>query len=463
MKINKTKIAIYQGLFFHYEMLGYLLDYFVGTKNSVDIYCPENNDGNEWKTFYESLFKIKFNFLVPTTINPDNYDLIFLVTDDDPTFKQEWLDKYGEKKVICIDHTVCIRRSPENMLRIGTRFFHLRPKCLWALPVYNYVNKFEKIKCLEQTNKINVVCMGQTKPLSGEFLQKLIVNFNSIDFHIVSRKIEPKYKNFSNIKTYENCSTAQMMNLIKYAHYMICFESPTNLDPRSNSISGSIPLAFDSGCQLIIPKSFQYYYNFKSVITYEDALLQENDSTPQLILTQQIDLDKIYSEAYELIHHKNHTFEHILETKLGNTNFKYNNNLLNVITGMFIDEKPKVAIDLTDNSQKINNLTEDFREINCFINHDLQKNNIYYHSNKEYFLSDTIFKIKESCFIFIENDSNTQKYLSKLSNRGYKDIIILENIIMNKNEIEKYLYVYKKLISFYPIENSNSIVIIPQN
>jgi hypothetical protein len=76
------KIAIHQGFDFHYEMLGYILEYFISSKIDVDIYCPENNKSNEWKNFYQNIFKAKISFINPLNMNPDNYDLIFLLTDD---------------------------------------------------------------------------------------------------------------------------------------------------------------------------------------------------------------------------------------------------------------------------------------------------------------------------------------------------------------------------------------------
>jgi hypothetical protein len=266
------KIAIYQGFLFHYEMLGYILEYFLNSKivpfDQIDIYCwddisiyginDNSSNGKEWKELYETIFNIKLNFIEPIKINPDNYDVIILVTDDDNTFKQEWLDKIGETKIICIDHNAERITPPENMTRLGVRFFYHRPKCLWAIPVYQYINKLDKIKYLAQTDKINVVCIGkQGVPNSGEFLKELFYNFDSLEFHIVSRKIEPKFDNYSNIKTYENCSTKNMMEIIKKAHYMLCFEDPNELKYAFNGISASIPLAFNSGCQLIIPKSWQ--------------------------------------------------------------------------------------------------------------------------------------------------------------------------------------------------------------
>jgi hypothetical protein len=464
------KIAIYQGFLFHYEMLGYILEYVIQSKLSFDLYCPEDCYGNEWKEFYQTIFKIKINFINPSKINPYNYDLIFLITDDDKSFKQEWLDDIGESKVVCIDHTSQIRRNPYNMLRLSTRFYYYRPKCLWALPVYNYINKLDKYKYLNQTNRINVACIGlQNIVYSGEFLKQLFYNFDSIDFHVMNRKLDKTYENFSNIKTYENVSTHNLMELLKKTHYILCFENPDYLKPITCSISASVPLAFTSGCQLIIPKSWQHYYNFNSAISYEDTLLQKNKTTTKMFLNGQIDLNKIYSESYELINHKNKTFTDIIETKLDKNKLVYTqtNSIFDKINKNITKKIPNVAIDLTNDIDIIKELTENFREVNCFINENLNLNKIFYHFDKEYFLNNTIFKIYEPCFFVIKSNSNYTHYLSELSKRCYGDIILITEINSEfiediKNNIIKN---YKKIISLYPFNNTilnNHILIISQ-
>lgn len=449
------KIAIYHGfLYIHYEMLGYILEYFIQSNLSFDLFCHLETIGKEWKDFYESTFNVKLNFNIPAKINPHNYDLIFLITDDDYSFKQNWLDEFGEKKVICIDHSAYIRRVPTNMLRLGTRFFYQRPKCQWALPVYTFINKIDKIKYLAQTNRINLMCIGtQNKPYSGEFLKELFYNFDSIDFYVITRHLDKNYQNYPNIKTFENCSTQKMMELLKKTHYILCFENPNNLEPVSNSISASIPLAFDSGCQLIIPKSWQFYYNFNSVISYEDTLLQKNNVITKMFLNGHIDLDKIYNEAYELINHKNRMFDNIIQTKLGK------NKIFEEINKKLIIDKPNVVIDLTDNYDRIKNLTNYFREVNCFIDKNLNKNKIFYHSDKEYFLSYTICKINEPCFFIFKDDYNCIQYLLKLSSRSYIDLILI--IETDLTTLETIKTNFKKMYSIYSI-NNDSILILPQ-
>jgi hypothetical protein len=161
------------------------------------------------------------------------------------------------------------------------------------------------------------------------------------------------------------------------------------------------------------------------------------------------------------IYYKFKQMKEYIKTKLNINTPSYSNKLLYNITSLVTDEKPNVLVDLTDNPDKITNLARDFMEVNCFVEQNLNLTNIYYHSDKEQFLSQIIYKIKEPCVIIMTNNKSTQTYLSKLSNRAFKDIIILENI-SNKSDLE-FLSVYKKIKSVYPVINSDSIVIIPQN
>ena len=303
------KIAIYHGLkMIHNEMLGYLIEYFIYSNKDIDIYADSVYILNlEWNEYYNKLFNINKQWLACNTFNPHNYDYIILVTDDDYSFLDEWFIK---DKVIIIDHSAHIRRFSNNILnRIGTRYFNMRPTCLWALPCYNGISKSNKIEYLKKTDNINVMCIGiQNRPPSILFLKKLFLNFDNINFHIISRNInELLYKDFTNIKTYLFCPTKIMFELVKKAHYILCIDNPYNSEPIENSMSGAIPISFSYGCNLIIPKTWQTNYKFKSIIEY-------NEYT-RLTLQQNIPLNLIYDELNNLICHKNKVFDNILIKK----------------------------------------------------------------------------------------------------------------------------------------------------
>jgi hypothetical protein len=293
------KIAIYHGFSeIHYEMLGYLLEYMIHKNIDMNIYAISSNIvGSSWKKYYEELFKRTYIWYSPNLFNPYLYDKIILLTDDDKSFKDEWLYEIGNEKVISIEHCGLIRRS--NIVhRLCTRQFGLRPNCKWALPCYYGITKEEKQLNLRRENKIKIVCIGIQNRPSLIFLQKLLIDFEECEIHVIARFFD-ECINLPNIFYYKNYPVDLMFELVKKSHYILCINNPNNPFPIANSISGAIPLGLSYGCQLIIPDLWQTYYNFKSCISYKD---EDN-----IKVSNMIPLDEIYDELNILIEHKNNT------------------------------------------------------------------------------------------------------------------------------------------------------------
>lgn len=86
--------------------------------------------------FYIDFFPKCFTLQKYTSYPPENdYDKIIVATDDDASFKNNWLND----RVIVIDHHYTNRRQIFP-LHIGTRFFPSRPSLDWALPVYRLID-----------------------------------------------------------------------------------------------------------------------------------------------------------------------------------------------------------------------------------------------------------------------------------------------------------------------------------
>jgi hypothetical protein len=428
-------IAIYQGFTsIHFEMFGYLFDYFLTSNITFHVFTPINNISSDWLSFYNNVFNSKLTFNPINQFDPSKYSLIILVTDDDMSFKQEWLTTYN---VLCIDHSAKIRRKPDNMLRIGTRFFYNRPICPWALPIYTIYTKYDKQLFLN--DKINVTCIGiQNRPPNDNFLKELFVNFDSINFHIITRKMLTKYQS-DNIFCYENCPTTKMMDILKNTHYILCLENPNNLEPVANSMSAAIPLAFSTGCQLIIPESWNKYYSLKSIITYQDKYLQKNNIMSNLTLTHKTNLDSIYNETYQLINHRNYTFDKLIKINTNN----YNNSLYSTLSNI-VTHKYNILIDLTDNEFLLDSIN-DFREI--YANSKINNRKIFNSNNIN------IYNFKEPFIIHINN----LNILPLLSKRSFNDLIIIKNI---ENINSTYIYkLYNKMFVLYKI--LNNLIILP--
>ena len=434
-------IAIYHGFStFHYEMLGYLIDYFITTKISINIYSHNNIISLDWKEQYQKIFNVQINFLNPQDFNPDNYKLIILVTDDDNSFTNLWIEEHYHK-IICIDHNSHLRRS-NKMYHLATRFFYERPSCDWALPCYQIINKINKQKLLNDNNKIHVLCIGQPNiPPSTFFLSSLFENFNEIDFHIISRQISQIYDDCTNIYKYENCSTTTMFQLLQKAQYILCV---TEGDHINKSMSGAVPLSFNFGCQLIIPKSWQYYYKFSSAISYT--------SLSKLKLTKDIQLEPIYNELYYFISRRNHLFDIQIQKRF--------NIIQNNIESRFGKACLKLNISIPNifiTFKKIENTCDDFRE-----NHILDtqydelmiNNKTFIYSNN--CLEKILNNIRDSFVIYENNLDNIENTLSILNKSILKNIIFIDipnDELILKDIILKISNNYIKPYAMYRIDD----------
>ena len=264
--IEKKKIAIYNGLFnFHFEVFGYLIEYIKDKNYSFSIYCNTNNHSYEWISFYENLFKINLNIKSSWLFNSDNYDYMFVINGNVKKFYNNC-----KIKIISIIHdTYMIDKYPVHDI-LTTRYLYDFPLLKWSLPVFKGFSKSEKIKILDNESKINVLILGSIPDDTIENLKNYIINFDEINFYLVSRGIahilnKDKYKNIFVYLSENNnyCPTNIIFILLKKCHYIFCSDNIKNPEYEKNKITGAIPLSFSFGCQLIIPNNWQNYYNFK--------------------------------------------------------------------------------------------------------------------------------------------------------------------------------------------------------
>jgi hypothetical protein len=444
-------IALYHGLHdIHFEMLGYFIEYIKYSNISINIYAIANNaTGIEWKKYYEEIFNKPLKWNDPSLFNPSNYDLIILLTDDDKSFNEAWLEEFGNKKVICIDHCGLIRRNNVKF-RIGTRFFNRRPNTPWVLPCYYGINKLKKYEILYnqeiENNKIKILCIGiQNRPPNIEFLTNLFENFEDIEFHIIARFFNSNYNTCKNIITYEMCPTDIMFNLAKKSNYILCIDNPLNPFPIANSMSGAIPIAFSFGCQLILPYSWQQCYNFKSSIFYKDIT--------KIKLSHTTNLDCIYNELYDLILHRNKLFDNIFKNNLNL--IKNNNNWQTKILSILDFPIPSIyfSIDNDVTDLQIINLQNDFRELHILNN----SNNLYISNNNYIFIHENYNIINQlNDAVLFEINNLSLNIISILGKRNHKDIIIFNKC----DNIDEIINIYNRQCIYYNYENK--IILISQ-
>lgn len=498
------EISIYHGFKdIHFEMLGYFLEYIKYSNIKIDIYALDKFVGLEWKTYYEKTFDMKIDFHNPLEFDPEKYKLIFLLTDDDKSFHNSWLEKFGETKVVSIDHCGFIRRN-NMMLRIGTRFFYRRPSCLWALPSYTAITKLDKKRYLQNQPKIKVMCIGiQNRPPTIIFLKNLFENFNEIEFHIIARFLIVNYEGYDNIFSYQICPTEKMCELIKDSRYVLCIHNPKNNFSYSDSISGAIPMAYNNGCQVIIPNDWQQFYNYKSVITYKDNEVQNNGET-RLKLTNEIPLDDIYDELYTFTSNRNRVFNTAIKKIYPKLDYDRpcDNWFSNIIKVLKL-HVPYIFVETgTFKGETINNIKKDFLEVHSIeINDNLYNynveqfkndNNIYlYKGDSTEVLEDVCYKIKEPSIFFLDayyfndplsygkpeyNGNSVLREVEIIGRRPYNDIIVISNYlfmgqILNINSVccnwseitvINIIKSYNRPCVHYVCKEDNRIILIPQ-
>ena len=496
-------IAIFHGLSnMHYEMLGYIIDYFHKMKNNfinVEYYFnPKDKEKIEWLQVYKDVFNIDINWNSIFNFNPDKYNLIFLITDDDPFFRDEWFIIHGPTKVISINHLNKNRGYDNILYNLHTRYIYTKPSVSWALPCYQGINKVDKLKVLNN-NKIKIACVGKFLPPSTIYLKNIFENVKDLEIHIICRKkditelfnLNKYYDDDIELNVHIDMSTIDMINLIKECSYILSCkaynlfnskqEGEYNNDKTTFCLSGIIPIGLSYGCQLIIPSSWQEYYNLNSVITYNENIsftkLINNGSKINLLSHTIESLDIVYNELNELINHKNIIFDNILRLKDSNIEYNINDSWFSNICNKLNIKKPNVFIEVsTYLDNKIDLIKDDFRQIHIIessptkyndqlIKYKNDSNIIYHLGNSLDILDKIIFKIKEPIIFYLDTLSSNNTILDilpLLSKHHCQNIIIINNIYYIKNISKEYLkQICNRPSMFYNISEVDRLVIIP--
>jgi hypothetical protein len=256
-------------------MFGYIIFYCYANKYNLTIYTEDNYDMG-WFDFYRQSFGDKsyqFNFRHYTNFENDlqknEYDLIFLTTDDDPNFEVRWMTY----KVICINHFYYCRRV-DWFHCIGTRPF-AENLINWAIPCIPYFNSYNKISNSDD-KFIHVAIIGGGIKNNNSYDINIINRLKSdkkIMLHIISRLIICDLSNINSnieVKKYENITTQQMYSLLLKCNYVLSdIDNVMNTHRSGHSMSGSVPIAFSTLTKLVISSQNNMFYRFVSVKEYD--------------------------------------------------------------------------------------------------------------------------------------------------------------------------------------------------
>jgi hypothetical protein len=273
---NTKNIAIFNSFCFHYEMFGYILQYCKDNKFNLTIFTNFDNDLG-WFDFYDSIFQkqgYEYKHFNKFQEIKEQFDLIFVTTDDDPQFKEEWLiNETINKKFICIDHTSMIRKSKFKN-RLGTRPFAKNYRD-WTIPCFPVENNKTSNNNNNNNNNNNIIIsiIGGNNDYNYDVIKRLYSN-KQIVLYVIGRNanifsLDTISDNNINCKKHINLTTDKLFELLKQSDYLLT-DATTNIDHISGiSMSGSISLAFSSLTPLIISKQNNAIYKFKNVIEFD--------------------------------------------------------------------------------------------------------------------------------------------------------------------------------------------------
>lgn len=313
-------IAIYQGISnCHYEMIGYVVEYCLSKNYTFNVYAHTS----QWEDFYIKMFGNRMpSYTSVQDFNPEAYDKIFLLTDDDYSFKNEWLHKYSQN-IICIDHDALLRR--EAKIHVCTRPFMNRLNASWAIPCFSIVRDItHKKELLRDVTRPQIACIGNSTMTTIAKYQELIGSaFNNIDLHIIARQIPWDIKHslevkcLHNVHVYENVPTINMINILcKCTHALFI----PNTTFAYSKMSGTMPLVFNTGCIPIYTNEHDDGYNkmFQSTCVYhvdetidQNCIMDYNTNKSKYF----DNVSKVFQDRNMLIKHRNQVFDYYINNK----------------------------------------------------------------------------------------------------------------------------------------------------
>lgn len=258
--LKNIRLCIFNSLPQHHEMFAHVLDYCKEKSLKIDVYTNKiNNYG--WLDFYEKEYRV-ISWYPISFFNPEAYDYVFLLTDDDHGYDRFWNDT---TRVIVIEHSSHRELKLKAYRTYQTRQFKLRSPPsdpnTWMLPVWNN-RVYEKYK------KITVLSVGNAS--NSLDYKQLFSNYQDIDFILVDRHMDTMATE-SNIKKYNKLDASTLIEYAGRSHYILFWPTTSfSANHKDYSMSGSFPLAYSVGTPLIVPESFLQSFDLEGLLGIPD-------------------------------------------------------------------------------------------------------------------------------------------------------------------------------------------------
>ena len=259
---TRPRFAVINTLGWHYECMGHVLEYMTDRGIAVDVYTVcDGNDGG-WIDMYTRIGLIPRALPMSSFSVRCAYEHVFAMNGVD-------LDAIpDDTPSTCIAHTAA-DRYPR-----ATRQLHLRPIPLsmadWVVPAHRMCTADEKIAALSRRTSVALVG-GSWAFHSAAQLRAIFADFDSVDFHVVGRRLSRELGSEPNVTLHEDAGTDELIGVVMKAHYVA---APFGGAFDESQLSGCVPLAFSTGTPLIISAIQNAHLLFDSALVVNGAVVK---------------------------------------------------------------------------------------------------------------------------------------------------------------------------------------------
>jgi hypothetical protein len=279
----------------HYETIIFYMYFLFSQGLKADIFMDGDTIENKLSITNKKLFKNSFKLLPIRQFlwKAKNYNVILVGTAD-------YLAG-GVNKVVAqyIDKTIAIYHTKKYIRDRFKKILVYTPACLvddrtkYILPINNINNKPNYKDRKELTTKIMFI--GQHKYKDLDSIKKCLeyIENSNVILHYFNRseKID-LYSN--NLIQHIGLTDDQMNTYINVMDFITIFPIK-NGQYHNQTMSGTIPLAFNNNKPLIIDKQMNSLFNFTSVILYQDSIIEILDTISKM---SSIDYNNIITNVY---------------------------------------------------------------------------------------------------------------------------------------------------------------------
>lgn len=286
-------ICAFNSFPFHYECIGFVLDYFQKIGKPLHVFT-NTEDSFGWLEVYKAKFPSTFIFRPVEEYNDADWDYVIVLTDNDTGYDKTWT----HAKMIMIEHSAPRRIiHPAAHTYLQLRQFNVRnppsPSSTWLFPVWNCDLGPKPINA-----RTKLVCIGDNMPTRPYELIDILPNFYDLDIVYINRIKSIYHENnavwaeYSNVTIYEDLDARDLLAQAHSADYILMY--PLKPQYREYNMSAMVPLAYSVGTPLLMVESWAKSFGLGG-ITIMDCETEIKPPTPEFLLEFQKQREELFA------------------------------------------------------------------------------------------------------------------------------------------------------------------------